>query len=254
MKIRRFFVENEITEGRVVSLTGEEANHMIKVLRLPLSSIVEIINGNGIIGTAIIQDKIDHPPSVYLKIVAVKKVDREIPEIHMGLGLVKRNQLADIVRIATELEISALHLLNVERSVPIWKKKRLETVLERLTKISISALKQSCNPFILNIYSPKSLLDFVAIPGKDDICLLLDHQRSDVDLCNLSIRYPGQRIFLLIGPEGGFTMHEQQLATSHGFKPISIAPSILRTTTCVLAISSLLVYHFSKEKKVMKSA
>ena len=45
---------------------------------------------------------------------------------------------------------------------------------------------------------------------------------------------PGEDAVVLIGPEGDFSEEEVSLALSHGFIPISLGPSRLRTETAAL--------------------
>ena len=49
-----------------------------------------------------------------------------------------------------------------------------------------------------------------------------------------------QRVILLIGPEGGFSTKEMELADYNGFLPLKLGPRILRTeTAAVAAITAL---------------
>jgi 16S rRNA (uracil1498-N3)-methyltransferase len=52
--------------------------------------------------------------------------------------------------------------------------------------------------------------------------------------------HKGQQVAMVVGPEGGFSEAEIQLATNHHFQPISLGPSILRTETAVTVALSML--------------
>jgi 16S rRNA (uracil1498-N3)-methyltransferase len=56
-----------------------------------------------------------------------------------------------------------------------------------------------------------------------------------------SIR-PGQSVSIFIGPEGGFTREEVELAKEAGIRPVSLGNRILRTETAGLAMLSWLIY------------
>jgi 16S rRNA (uracil1498-N3)-methyltransferase len=51
-----------------------------------------------------------------------------------------------------------------------------------------------------------------------------------------------KQIVVLIGPEGGFSMNEAELAQEKGFHPVSLGPNVLRTETAAVAVLSMIVY------------
>src|SRR3990167_3018217 len=61
----------------------------------------------------------------------------------------------------------------------------------------------------------------------------------------LSEHPSARKIICLVGPEGGFTRTEVEMAEKSGCIPVSIGHSILRIETAVVAISSMLLYVYS---------
>jgi len=72
-------------------------------------------------------------------------------------------------------------------------------------------------------------------PAPDDEARLLLSPAAIVPLKEL---VPPARMILLIGPEGGLSLAETQLAQSRGFRPVRLGPRILRTETAALAALS----------------
>ena len=56
------------------------------------------------------------------------------------------------------------------------------------------------------------------------------------------------RVFLLVGPEGGFTSEEKRLASIKGFIPVKVSSSILRTETAAILGVGLAIYEFENTK------
>jgi 16S rRNA (uracil1498-N3)-methyltransferase len=57
-----------------------------------------------------------------------------------------------------------------------------------------------------------------------------------------------KKILCLVGPEGGFTHSEIEMAEKAGCVPITIGHSTLRIETAAIAISSMLLYAYSDEQ------
>ena len=49
---------------------------------------------------------------------------------------------------------------------------------------------------------------------------------------------------MIIGPEGGLSANEAELAQQAGFHPVSLGRTILRTETAALAVLSMIQYEF----------
>jgi 16S rRNA (uracil1498-N3)-methyltransferase len=83
-----------------------------------------------------------------------------------------------------------------------------------------------------------SLPDWLAqldMPAPDDEARVLLSPTATMALKALS---PMPRMTLLVGPEGGLSPGETQLAQSRGFRPVRLGPRILRTETAALATLS----------------
>jgi 16S rRNA (uracil1498-N3)-methyltransferase len=60
----------------------------------------------------------------------------------------------------------------------------------------------------------------------------------------LSLPEPISSIIALVGPEGGFTDREVDLAKAHGFTPIHFGPRILKADTAAVAVAAVVQYVF----------
>ena len=124
--------------------------------------------------------------------------------------------------------------------------------LERWKKIATSAAQQSGRDKVPEILEPvklKQLLTPPALPlrkgrKKDGLLkLILSESYNEQNLKDiLNAEKDIQQIFLLIGPEGGFSREEITSAVKNGFVEVSLGPRILRTETAPIATISIIQY------------
>ena len=124
--------------------------------------------------------------------------------------------------------------IGINRVTPLLCRfsERKEIKAERLEKVMISAMKQSLKAYLPQLDELTRFNEFIQQPfdGQKYIAHC-DNQHRDL-LRNKVI--PGQNYLILIGPEGDFSTEEIELALKHGFQPVSLGESRLRTETAGL--------------------
>ncbi len=209
------------------TLSEEESKHCIRVLRLEAEDTVTLVDGKGGLYTARITDP--HPKKTVLSIVdAQHEYGKRNHYLHIAVAPTKNIERIEwFLEKATEIGIDEVSLTLCQRS------ERKDAKVERLDKIITSAVKQSLKAYhpVLNplqsltklISQPFDGQKFIAhcLPGEDKVSLA-----SQVQV--------GGRCLVLIGPEGDFTEKEIAGALHHGFKPITLGDSRLRTETAAL--------------------
>ena len=107
---------------------------------------------------------------------------------------------------------------------------------ERCRKIALSAMKQSLKASLPAIEDPLTLKDFItSAEGLKMICCCFEGETPRRSISQVLEGAPeGCRISILIGPEGDFSPEEVHLAVEHGFVPVHLGPSRLRTETAAL--------------------
>lgn len=206
-------------------LTEEESRHAIKVLRLNIGDEIEILDGKGRSFIGKIQDgnsnktaiklisSIEHKPSFYeleIVIAPTKNIDR----------------IEWFIEKAIEIGIQKITLIQTKRT------ERKKVRLDRLHKISISAMKQSKTYFLPEISKLISFDDFVktSFEGQRFIAHCIEDDKKHLkDALKKSINYQ-----IMIGPEGDFTLEEIQLALDNGFTPVTFGKNRLRTETAAI--------------------
>lgn len=226
--MRRFFLLH-IPETETFHLPEEESKHLIRVLRYEIGGQFLLLNGLGLIVTAEVVDA--HPKKCLVKVVSKEVKTRKEPGFHLAIAPTKNvDRMEWMVEKIVEIGATKLSFLNCERS------ERVQLKLDRLQRVAISAMKQAQHDFLLEIEELQNFSDFVAKNPSGGLAHCMEGTKQSIN----QLKYPFR---ILIGPEGDFSEAELNLALKHGYEPVHLGESRLRTETagmvaCVLAINS----------------
>ncbi|MCC6536110.1 MAG: 16S rRNA (uracil(1498)-N(3))-methyltransferase [Bryobacterales bacterium] len=229
MARRRFFVDG-IHHGQA-EVTGDEAHHLTRVLRVEPGQRYEISDGAG---------------GVYLATVAEARksrvlftVEERVPlkplpvRITLAFALIKFDRLEWILEKGTEAGVETFLPVIAERS-----EKGLEQAApkrrERWERIVIEAAQQSRRDRLPELLDPVRLRD---LRCEDPIHMLLDEDPAAPPILRAlpAEREPGAEVALLLGPEGGWTDAERAGLVNAGWHAASLGPLVLRAETAAVA-------------------
>ena len=209
-----------------LELPQDEAAHAIRVLRLAEGAGVMLTDGKG----SFYRAEID---MVSGKRCYVRIVETTTPEpmwrghLHLAMAPTKNmDRIEWFAEKATEIGFNELTFLDCRFS----ERKVVKT--ERVEKILVSAMKQSLKPTlpILNGMTPFDKFVSQPFEGQKFIAHCYEGEKEAL----MQALQPGENALVLIGPEGDFSPEEVQLAIQHGFRPITLGKSRLRTETAAL--------------------
>jgi 16S rRNA (uracil1498-N3)-methyltransferase len=248
-------------DGRFCRLDADESAHCCRVLRHRTGEEIHVIDGLGTMYRCRLVD--DNP----------KGAEAEVLEAYPGWGghpyrltvaccPTKNNDRFEwFVEKATEV--------GVDRIVPVIGERSERKVYktDRAARIALSATKQSLKACIPEIADPLSVKDFIlqseiapraSLDRNDRAC---HFERSPEDGVEKSLKliaycfegdterisiqkalkaYDGKEVIVMIGPEGDFSPEEARLAIDHGYIPVHLGASRLRTeTAAVLAATAV---------------
>ena len=218
------------------TLSEEESKHCTRVLRLQQGSTVYLVDGNGGLYTAIIQDA--NQKKCQLQIIDKQIEYGKLPFVsHIAVAPTKNlDRMEWFVEKAVEVGVSEITFLLCDHS------ERRQLRLDRLEKIAVSAMKQSKKGYLplLNELTPFHRFIQKSIPEQTFIAHLEEEATKSIrEYYKL-----GQPHCILIGPEGDFSKEEIQAAYDIGIRPVTLGNSRLRTETAALmACHSLQVLH-----------
>jgi len=217
----------DLNKQNQLVLLKEELAHCTRVLRKKSGDQIGVLNGKGDYWKAILTHKTATTGEVEIE-QHTQFGNRFSYKLHLAVAPTKSSDRIEwLLEKSIETGIDAFSLIYTQRT------ERKKTNLERLEKISVSALKQSGQGVLPNIqeYKFKDFLKNCSAQNKFIAsCKLFDGM---ADLKSLAL---SKDLCVLIGPEGDFTDEEYALAMQHGFVPFSLGPQRFRTETAALLV------------------
>lgn len=216
---------------RTPILPEGESHHCVKVLRRQPGDEVEVIDGKGHIYSCRLFEA--HPKHAMLEIISRR--NEPLPwnfQLTVGVAPTKHlDRMEWLTEKLVEIGINRLIPLRGDRS----ERKELKT--ERLEKIAVSAMKQSLKAYLPEIdeMTPISKVIKETTARQRFICYCDDAVERKLLVDELT---PGADVCILIGPEGDFSPAEVEQAIAHGFIPVSLGDTRLRTETAALFAAS----------------
>lgn len=250
--MNRFFIEAHRIKESHIEISGEDAIHILRVLRLGVGDLIELCDGAGM----------DYPATIVkgdkdrltVELGAARPSEAE-PSIKVTLyqGMPKSNKMDFIIQKSIELGINSIVPLETARTiVKLSEAKRTEKRVARWQKIAEMAAKQSKRGKIPKIGMPVAYPDIIReashsikiIPWEGEACLSLreylenrGHGIYESDIEDIGI---------VIGPEGGFEDEEIVLAKEYGWDTVTLGPRILRTETAGLATLAAIMFYMGE--------
>jgi len=242
----QFFVDKKITPPCEIELIGSDAHHIGNVLRLKAGDWIQISDGLGNSFKAEIERTSSKSVKISVK-SAIQKAARAEPPV-LALSIFKSEKFEIALQKTVELGCRRIIPVKCERSLPHLAKSSASKN-ERWNKIAIAAAKQSGLPFIPCV---EKMLSFEALCDtemKDENRAMLYEGKAVMTLPEYfksSKKNSGH--LLLIGPEGGFSSEEVEMASRSGISTVSLGPQILRVETAAIAAVTIWQYELGNMK------
>lgn len=226
----RFFSSQPIS-GEAATLEGQEAHHLLHVMRAKVGERVTLFDGSGAeFAAEILQCG---RSEVELHVLERREVDRELAfELVIGVSLPKGERQKWLVEKLTELGVTEIVPLETGRGVA----QPTESALERLQRSVVEAAKQCGRNKLMQIAKPKACREWVSERSASEGRRWIAHPDGRA-LVPLDIAQPlDTRI--AIGPEGGFTDAEVAAAEAAGWARVALGSRILRVETAAVALAA----------------
>lgn len=162
-------------------------------------------------------------------------------EIVLLQALPERERMELIIQKATELGVSTIIPFKSQRSISLEEKEAKQKKAHRWQHIAIKAVQQSRRARV-PLVEEYCLLKEAFVRCRAEGLKIILWEKNGENLKNIVQRFRPKRIYAMIGPEGGFTEGEVNLAKDQGFIPIKLGQRILRTETAAIALVGILQY------------
>jgi 16S rRNA (uracil1498-N3)-methyltransferase len=227
MARRRFFVP-EVRRG-TAELTGEEADHLVRVLRAEVGQVYEISDNRDVYLARV---TVARKSVVEFEIIEQLPTESELVKVILIAALIKFDRFEVMVEKATELgvsEIIPVEAVRTERGLAQAAIKRRS----RWERIAIEASQQARRVKLPEIQAVRRFGD--GLVSDAEVKLLLDEDSATTGILNVLPKTVAGSVALLVGPEGGWTEEERSQALAGGWQGCSLGKTVLRAETAALA-------------------
>ncbi len=227
----RFFHPHPLSIGAIVDLPDHLAHH-VTVLRLAIGDQITLFNGEGGEFTASLCEIAKKRASAEIKTFTPREA--ELPyAVTLAQALPEAAKMDEIVQKAVELGVAGIQPLAAQRCVVKLSSERAGKKLAHWAGIIESAAEQCGRNRLAHLAEPA---DFAAWITQHDLHRrILLSPRAEQSLSDWARHHPPQAVTILVGPEGGFSDREEELATKHGALALSMGARVLRTETAGMA-------------------
>lgn len=237
MRTPRVFHSTPLKGKDRVALDAGAAKHLSTVLRLRPGAPLLLFDGSGFEFEAKIEQA--DKRQVWVKLNGMHGPAVESPlHVTLAQGVSRGERMDYTVQKAVELGVSTILPVLTERSVVKLDKDNSAKKCEHWQAVVVGACEQSGRVRVPEVQPPVTLANFLAASPQADLKLLLDPLAGNA--ANDLPKPADGRVLLLVGPEGGLSEHERNLAARVGFTGLKLGPRILRTETAALVALSLL--------------
>jgi 16S rRNA (uracil1498-N3)-methyltransferase len=162
-------------------------------------------------------------------------------EVILLQALPEKERMELIIQKATELGVSAIVPFKSERSISLEEREVKQKKAHRWQEIAVKAVQQSRRARVPKVESYRPFQEALNFCGKDGLKILLWEKKGEPLREILKQNHP-QKVYAVVGPEGGFTEEEVALAKDKGFVPVKLGQRILRTETAAITLVAILQY------------
>lgn len=253
--MHRFLVSPDSIKNDSIYISGEDLRHMVQVLRFKAGDHLLVFDGTG--------SEYEAELVSVEKTVAVGKIVRTcIPDtepktrVILFQGMPKSDKMEWIIQKTVELGVSQIVPVITQYSVIQKADRNIDGKLERWNRISREACKQSRRVVVPEVKAPlefkKALELWKDTASREDgvslpvLCYENEAKKCLKDLFKCYNINCIKTIGVFIGPEGGFSEQEIELAQNYDIIPVGLGKRILRTETAAVAVLSVIMYEMGE--------
>ncbi len=244
--ITNFYTKPENIHQETLTIDGEEAKHILSVLRYKAGDLISVVDGSGTRYNVVIEKA--SRTSLEGKILSrIRKENEPAGHVTLAQAVCRQERMDFLIEKATEIGVSSIIPILTERNlVKVSGISKGKNKIDRWRRIAIAGMKQSLRtvlPEIENIVEFDNLLSRIK---SYDLCLIasLEKGSKSIKECE-ELKRRTRKILLIVGPESGFSEEELSKAKLQGAIPITLGIRRLRTETAGIVFLSLVLHQLS---------
>jgi 16S rRNA (uracil1498-N3)-methyltransferase len=247
--MHRFFVEPELVAAEHVTLPAPLAHQVRDVLRLRRGEQIVLLDNRG---GEFITELREVSRRAVCGVVVARRMGAAEPRVALVVyqGLLKAAKFEWILQKGTEMGVQAFVPVHCQRSVA-GPADADASKIQRWKRILREAAEQCGRAAVPELLAPRTLATALAEQSEATLTLFAWEGERETTLRDaLTVAHQGlfrpAHVALFIGPEGGFSAEEAQLAVQHGAQIVTLGQRILRAETAALAAAAIILYEFAE--------
>jgi len=242
-----FFVNRANISGDTAVLSGTEAGHMLRSLRLSVGDSFYAFDEDG----NRYRMRILEATSRSLRAEVLETFSPEPPPpvaVTLLVGLPKADKMDFILEKATELGASRVVPFRSSRTIPRIPPAEARKRLLRWERVALAAAKQCGSGRVPEVSGVIPYAEALRVAAGHDRRVIFYEGEGTFSLKRVLAGMPeGKTVALIVGPEGGFSQEEVREAIAAGCRCAGLGSRILRVETAALAVLAMVIYHFAGE-------
>lgn len=236
----KFFVSRENINDHTITLYGDNARHIGSVLRAEAGDVITVCDGEGTDYECSILSVTKDCVTAGITDISTNNNEPSV-SITLYQGIPKADKMELAIQKCIEIGVDRIIPVSTEHSVVRLDGKE-DKKLARWNKIAESAAKQCGRGKIPPVGRVMSFGEAVKDAVSLDSAIIPYERERERGLKQFIQDFKGKSIGVFIGPEGGFSQKEIELAKKSGIIPVTLGRRILRTETAGLVTAVILLY------------
>lgn len=239
-----FFVSKQAIGEKELIISGTDAYHIARSLRMAVGDTVTVSDGCGaeyVCRLTRIRDD-----ECTAEILSRGDASGEPPiRISLYMAYPKSDKLELVIQKAVELGASEIVPFESSRCIKRPKAEKIEKQTARLSRIAEEAAKQCGRGILPAVREPVSFAEMLRLAGEAECGLFCYEGKGTASLKAVLTENAGCKSFsVIVGSEGGFSPEEAASAKEAGLNSVNLGPRILRCETAPIYALSALSYFF----------
>jgi 16S rRNA (uracil1498-N3)-methyltransferase len=216
-----FFVD-QISSGSTQELSGDEGHHAVKVMRLQIGEQIKIADnlGNWVSGAITDVGK----KSLKINVSERGNAKHLKPELILVQAVTKSDRTKEMLELLTVAGADQIIPWQAQRCISKWKSDSTDKWLTTI-KESAKQARRVKLPVLSDAVTTNQLVKLFQV---DDQIIVL-HESAQLNLSQFNFVESTQRIFIVIGPEGGISEDEIAQLTSANTVVVQMGENVLRS-------------------------
>ena len=241
----RFFVLPDAISESEIRISGDDAYHIARALRMAVGDEITIADGRMneyLCRLSRIRDE-----ECLCEIINTRHAATEPPhEITLYMAYPKGDKMETVTQKAVELGASHIVPFESERCIKRPSGDKADKIAARLTRIAHEAAKQCGRAVLPTVDKIQGFTEMLALSKKHSLTLFCYEGEGADSLKKVLGQHGGEAIDIgiIIGSEGGFSLKEAEKIIENGAQCVNLGPRILRCETAPDYVLSALSYFF----------